>query len=78
MSSDLKYTIRKVVVRRAVKIAAGSYQNTDFDITLEATCATKDAEAVSSSLLSEIDKILAPRIKCIKSANPTQFGILSQ
>lgn len=78
MEDNLKYTIRKVIVRRAVKIATGSYQNTDFDITLEATCATKDAEAVSESLLNEIDKILAPRIKNIKSINPTQFGISSK
>lgn len=79
MESNLKYTIKKIIVRRVVKVSTGSYQNTDIDVSLEATCSAKeDVGKISDILFTEIDKILAPRIKMIKGANPIQFAILSE
>jgi hypothetical protein len=58
-----KFQIKKVTVRRAVKVTAGSYQNTDIDISIEANCLAKDAGEISAHLLHQVDKTIMDKLK---------------
>ncbi|HRA10020.1 MAG TPA: hypothetical protein PKX31_00030 [Chitinophagaceae bacterium] len=71
--------IKSVTVTRSVKISSGSYQNTDFSITVEgipSVAERKNLGKLTEELIDSIDNILVEKIRVVNPREDVRkFGI---